>query len=808
MWLGCAACIACDDRSATDAPPDVGTAPDAAAASDARSAEAGLSEPPAAPAPPEPPRLVDWLCPQAWSATTLGEGEDWQHDVCDPPPVPRCAGAEVAWLDGEGCGRLGSECPPGDAPFHDEATLRALAPEFAGPVVYIQPDAPEDGHGTVESPFASFEAAFESGPQDGAILALATGDHDSFHQVVDRRAAIVGACVEKTRIRREVPEEPPEGELRASVALFRPGGSLLTNLTVSGADAERGGIVVVDTTEPVTIREVLIEESWSVGLAVAPPAAEVVVERVVIRATRRSASGRWGLGIWAQAGAPLRLLDVVVEEAHHGGLWLEPPGRGPGAHIQADGLVVRETGGHGDGPDRQRPTAVVVAQGAALELRRGWLVDNEQGLVAFGRPGSPLTEVLLEDVQIASGPHPALSPTGLVRVQGERLVLSAEDSAGIETRAKPRFDEPLVSLKDAVVRGAGEFGMVVFHGRVEAERLVLLDNTGSGASAHAHAPALLPDGEPGELMLSDVVVTGTRPLPGFEAGSGWGLGALDGGRLTAERVLATRNHHAGVIVAEIDGRGAAEAQLTDLVVQDTTAAPSGVSGAGIFVQGGGRLTLRRALVERSVGHGVAVHQEPGVSAPTVLSAEDLLVRETAGRDGLREGVALAVVRRSEATLRRARLTGAHAFGVAGIGSADADAELDFEDVAIDDIRRAACGSLPAADVLRCVDGTKDRSGGLGILAQRTRVRMERFSVTGCAQAGIYMGPGATLEVSHGEVTGNPIGLYADVADFDAGGIGDEVWVFGNGEDFYSEREVALPDTDGLLQAAMVAGAVE
>lgn len=150
----------------------------------------------------------------------------------------------------------------------------------------------------------------------------------------------------------------------------------------------------------------------------------------------------------------------------------------------------------------------------------------------------------------------------------------------------------------------------------------------------------------GRLFASDLVVRGTRPLPGGLFGIG--LTAQEGAQVTIQRAIISRNRTYGVLLGD-DGSEQTQLVLEDSMIRDTRSQMTGsVDGIGLQAQGNSRAELRRSYLTRNIEFGVSANGD------AELVMEDMVVRDTRSQvsDGL-SGSALFVEGRVTATVSQA-----------------------------------------------------------------------------------------------------------------------------------------------------------
>lgn len=239
--------------------------------------------------------------------------------------------------------------------------------------------------------------------------------------------------------------------------------------------------------------------------------------------------------------------------------------------------------------------------GATLEAReagasaRNLTVGGERpGIRADGEGAS----IDLRDVLVWEAALSGLRATRGGRIDGERVVVRA-------TRHWP---------------STGAMGRGVYAdlgGEVALRRAAIESNREAGVLAM----------DPGTLVrLADCSVRGTRAREG-DGKRGQGLVAYGGARVEGERMAVEGNQSQGVYA---EGPGSVLA-LDGAVLRDTGPCPDDPdSGAGALCFAGGRLELRRALLERNRASGVMV-LDPG----SLALLADVVVRDTreTGRSG-------------------------------------------------------------------------------------------------------------------------------------------------------------------------------
>lgn len=284
------------------------------------------------------PHLPDWDCPAGWTAVpalTDGSGAENppdglpQFNHCEPPPLPAdCPAGTFARVGTGTCQPLGTACPTEADRWPDEATLRAHAPAFTGPIVYAAADAAADGAGTRQSPRPLGAAAIRAA-QTG-LVALALGTYNTPVRL-DRSVALVGACVSGTTLSIDQPSDS------AGVVDIASGAPVaLANLTITG---ERPGVTIAPGADaPHTLTALAIVGTRTVGLLV-NGAQDVTLAQLRIEGTRAAESRTFGRAIALTDGATVEASDLTLLGNRDIALSLD----GAGTSITATRLLVGAT---------------------------------------------------------------------------------------------------------------------------------------------------------------------------------------------------------------------------------------------------------------------------------------------------------------------------------------------------------------------------------------------------------------------------------------------------------------------------------
>jgi hypothetical protein len=266
--------------------------------------------------------------------------------------------------------------------------------------------------------------------------------------------------------------------------------------------------------------------------------------------------------------------------------------------------------------------------------------------------------------------------------------------------------------------------------------------------------------------IEDLVVTGTRVVPGFAAnlGNGLGLSLGEDCSVTARRGLFSQNADIAV-VAIAPGASLDAEDVTVLDMQSN----AGRAGA-LFVAQGAEGRVARLYAARC-GGGAA-------SCSGSLDLTDALIEDT-------ESIGVTI---SDGW---------------GLGAAGADARLTIERVIV---RRqhsiGLFGSLGGQVVGRDVQilDTSSVAGiATGVLSAGagSSVELTSFRVGGAEVCGLQIADGASMDATDGEVRDNAIGANVQVPDFDVARIQDGVRYFDNGVNL-DASSLPLPDLPGGL----------
>ncbi len=584
----------------------------------------------------------DTTCADGWTrlpALQEGSGTPLPAELasltrCELPAEPPadCPSGFIALPGTDRCQRMGAACPPVGERWHDEATLRALAPGFTGPILYISPDAAADGTGTRESPRLLSAAAVRAA-QDG-ILALSIGTHTGAVRL-DRHVALLGSCVDATTL-----TTSQASETLGVVDISPSGAVAVSNLTITGA---RPGIWVHgEVAAPHEIEAVTIAETPVYGLIASSPQLIHAHHLRVHDLLPRPSTQTLGRGVEVQNGARLVAEGLVVERASEVGVVIS----GAGTTIEATDLVVQQTLPRAT--DRAFGRGLVVNAGATAQLQGALLRDNTEVGVSLSGEGATLDADRLVVLRTLANPRSLLG-------------------RGLELKGGAQAD-----LRDTLVRGNHELGLYVSDSgsRLVASRLQVdetrlatdTSSSGGGLRLQSGASATLEQalfrdniafgievvGAGTTLRLDRLTVADSAPSRSLSTTSG-GLLTRDGATVTGSDLLLARNHGLALLVAE----AGSAADLRRLRIWNTLSRGlDDRQGQAIHVAAGGRLTATDLHLDNN--HEVAVDLRDAGSQVRLdrLLVEQTQPRTTDGRAGraieLSGGAELAI---ADAVLR-------------------------------------------------------------------------------------------------------------------------------------------------------------
>jgi hypothetical protein len=764
------------------------------------------------------PHLPDWNCPAGWTAVpalTDGSGAENppeglpQFNRCEPPPLPAdCPAGTFARVGSAACQPLGTACPAAADRWPDEATLRALAPSYTGPIVYAAADGAVDGAGTRQSPRLLGAAAIRAA-QTG-LVALALGTYNTPVRL-DRSVALVGACVTGTTLTADQPSD------NAGVVDLSSGApALLANLSITG---ERPGVWIRGTLdEPHLLSDLELRDTRQHAIVGNAPQA-VELRRIRVAGVRpRASDGFAARGMEFTAGAQVTLSELDLSGADLVGLLVADAG----TTLTADRLYLhdmapnpRSTGGSAlavvnEAVATAQQVIIARAAGSALYLDAGTLTS---------------TDLLIEDTQpqvLNDAFGVGISMTVGAVASLRRAIVRRNFRAGISIGT-----DGDLTLSDAVIddtqpqRSDGDFGdgLIAFDGarasvsqaifrrnhqggvrvsevgsRVEITDALIEEtaprpsdnrlgfgleafDAGTGAIRRAylrgnHEAAILVAGLGANLQASDLSIVETRP-PNAGLQVGVGIGVREGGVMTGERLHLARNTTAGLYVRD----PGSTFQGTDLVITPGPYAPDTV---GLLSSDGASVTLDRATLSGIDNLGILT-----TGAGSALALTNLLIEDTApDLASSLNGRAIEVTRGARLSLATALLKDNHDLGILAI---DPNTSITATDLAIEGTRRR-------------VAPLNDFGTALG-LYDEARFTGANISLLDNAQCGLQVaGDGAFFDIEGATISGNAVGLSFQITGDGAAFVREHL----RGEQFSENAEdvifdnLPVPDPSGAL----------
>ena len=664
-----------------------------------------------------PPMLTP--CPDGWREATNGEGTP----ICQPYPeggAAACPSGQAHFPGEAGCAPVGQPCPAGQ--FADGL------PTDRG-IVYVQPGA-TGGDGTVGRPLGSVSELTPAQLSTEIVVALSKGTHEGPIRM-SGGLTLWGACAGETVLQSPVPDD-----VVCVVTLVGSGG-VVRDLTV--ADSARPGICLESTAALGRLEGVVVRATSFLG--VGAYGGRLTADTLVVEGTvGRVGTGDFGRGLEIDAGARVEVSRTVVHANHEIGVLV----RGAGTSLTLTDAVVRDT--RGQMRDGLSGRGIAVDQGASAAVARA-LVEANHDLGASVRDSGSvltLTDTVVRDTQSRESDllfgrgvdvdGGATAELSRVHVDGNRDL--GVFAAGVGT---------MLTVADAIIEGTqGQERNFEFGRGMGIQGGATADVTRTHFIAN-HEVAVIIDMAGTRGTFSDIVIRDTRGQ-GNDARFGRAITMQNGGEGEWTRALLAGNRDVGVMVG---GAGSA-VTLTDVAIRDTLSqALDSSGGRGLSIQLGATGRITRVLLDHNRELGIFVG-----GADTSAMLTDVVVRDTESneRDGL-GGAGLHAQLGAVVDVTRARF---EANRVAGVLATDA--VVSMEDVAILSTRELACAETT------CLGATL----GHGVACQRlgARLRLTRFAIRDSALCGVLLAEGAEVDLEHGEVSGNPIGICLQISDYD------------------------------------------
>jgi len=687
---------------------------------------------------PQKPVLVSWSCPEDWECVEHGTLLDDSGSPlcwCRPPPLPRLKLGEYTTPLREGeqagerpicdpaaegsfpvlgqtdCQSLGNQCPGGQWPD--------IPPEVGGTRIYVISGA-SGGDGSIDAPFASIGSAVAAA-ENGDVLLIGEGVYTE-SVTISKNLVLWGKCVQETII--EAPE-PYVGNDAGAIVIDGPAEVLIANLRISGA---RNGVRILGGTALARLEGVWIHDSTGYALLGGGAAISIVDSLITLTEPDPAGERGGGLAFWDSgqvdierttvekvrsvgilagvAGTVLQMQDVAIRGVLHRGesqswgrggrimtqasaTWnrgLIEGNLGTGFDVLEEGtqaeltnIVIRDNQGVQE--DDMAGEGLEVAFGAELKLKQG-LLSNNRGLgLALDDAGSLAN---LEDVVILdTGSIPQSQELGVgiqvsygAQLTAERLVLDGNTTGGVNIALLDSFArvDDFAILNTLPQESDGAFGMGICaqqRARIDLNRGLVANNRDHG---------VLASGQGTQVNLTDIVISDTKSSQ-KDLLFGRGLAVLGGAQASGARLSLLRNREVAVLSS---GQGSV-LDVQDLAVANTRhEEASGGYGLGLGTQEGGRIQIRRALLEHNRAVGILAS-----GLGTTADIQDLTISDTLGQledpeypeHDLWFGRGLEVTRAAQVSILRARLVRNREAGilVAHEGSLVSIEDLDVSD---------------------------------------------------------------------------------------------------------------------------------
>ena len=525
------------------------------------------------------PAFRDWDCPVGWQAVPGFVDEQGLEDVpegmtqffiCEPPRN------EVGCLEGQGllpngtaCASLGSACPAAGEGWASEADLRARAPGYDGPIIYVSAHAGADGDGSRARPRPLRNAVTVAAP--GSVLALAPGLYPEGVKL-DRRVALLGACVEGTTIRSTQPFGLEEGV----VSVTGGGEVLVRDLTIRGS---RVGINITGSVPGAhQFRAIAIKKSKGTGIWL-QSSQRIEADTVLVEESLPLDDGSYGFGIVVQRGGNLILQDAVLRRNRHAAVYAD----GGGTQVTASRLFIEETQPPSGVTYQTGGEGVAVRFGAVMRLQEAVLRRNGEAGVLVEGATFGATSLLVDSTQ----PRPdGTAGRGLIAwdqasVDVSSVIFRRNHGVGfVAYGAGTRVNASAMVIEETLPEVADKWGgrgLEIF----EASTLTL-----NGALLRKnHEVALIAFDQGSNLRARKLLVEGTRPNAA-DLTAGWGVASALGASIALRDSAIRDSFDVGWLV---EGSGS-YAGTDRVVIRGTRVqASDGLFGDGIELQAGARL---------------------------------------------------------------------------------------------------------------------------------------------------------------------------------------------------------------------------
>lgn len=532
--------------------------------------------------------------PVAAPADACGPGALEDASGCLDPGVSQCAEGFVR--DGDGCTPVlpSAPCSAGTMAVPGDGQCRAvgLCDAIDAPSDAQHVDAGYTGgvsDGSAEHPWTSIQTAIHLAAPGGSVV-IAAGSYAE-DLVVDQPVTIIGRCAEQVAIR----------GTGANAVRIHADGTTLRGVSVTGP--ERG--------------------IWVMG------ARGVRLEQVRIHGTTVG-----GLLVGDAPGTEVALIDALIDSPGSFGAWV-----GGGALTIERSVIV---GARGSFPGR----GVFVHHGpdtsaeSQLTVRRSLIEDNDNSGLTFSCGIAEIEASVFRDSRAIGGMGAGIGSAECLLseiptrfdVRGSLIAQSAD--RGIFLAGSDATIEDTV-VRDTTTVGAGSAGIHVSQGLttlrvadVALSRSLIADNDEAGIAVFGAT-----------LAAERVVISGTRPTPGYPYGNGLHLqSGQAGARASASLRGARLDDNAGVSVLLLS----ADAQLERIAISNRLHVDASPNMPGVLAsyvpwdQYPSQLYMHDSDVSGSVFFGVYV-----INAHAEISHSRIRDIRTAATGRYGDGVAVA-----------------------------------------------------------------------------------------------------------------------------------------------------------------------
>jgi hypothetical protein len=677
----------------------------------------------------------------------------------EPAPVAR-AGCADGQIDDDGV------CVPEECGIGPWAWLDA---EALDGTVHVAPDGRGDGDGSRAAPLDSVQAGFDLAVASGAArVALAAGTWEEALALSggDLPIEMLGRCAALVDV---------HGGTDAPAATIARGEVTLAGLTLSGG--AHGVDVIPSSSQPpllVTLRDLRITDSETVGLMAFDASTVLTLERVSVDGIRDDGSGVFGVGVDLERGVEARVSDLRVLETAGVGLFLSDAG----TLLTGEGIVLERSTGVGL---QIQLDARVEAVGVHVSGARACDWGYGVGIQAVAGGQLVASELLVEETLLVG--VVSEGPTSTVELQDSVIGRIHPTEGGLGGQGIALRGGALLVASDLVLEHNDQAGLVLTGEgtRGELTRVQVVD-TGVGADTGPTQAVAVYNGS--SLQATGLSVVGTwgtglvvasegtvvtlhesevrATVPTGDGRDGHGVHVQEGASLLATGLLL--EHNTGISLGAIHTDTTVE--LQDSEVRATRSDPEDHAGRGIAVATGAHLFASRVLVSDSRQLGVGFSGEGATGELVDCRVTGTVpASEPGGGNGL-------VVESGAAVLA----TGLEVVGNAAPGVVvQADGVLELHDALLEDNGFAGAVSLDGGQLtmiggeVRSTRQSWDSGGGVGVFSwdveQPSVVDVEGVVFEDLPGPGLYLRGAGSYRVvdstfAHGGGPGVPGGVFA------------------------------------------------